>query len=81
MKKSYTQYLVGILLIGLAVYQIIKNDILEFLTYTTAGLAFISMGLIKNKTFEKHHKSMNIISWILTLIAGVLLLTLFRNDP
>ncbi|MEM1405668.1 MAG: hypothetical protein AAGG59_02750 [Bacteroidota bacterium] len=81
MKKSYTQYLVGALLIGLAAYEIFKNEVLDFLTYGVAGLAFIVMGLIKNKAFEKHHKVMNIVSWVLTILAGILLLTLFRNDP
>ena len=81
MKRSYTQYLVGVLLIGLSVYQALKNDILECLTYGAAGLAFIMIGLMKDQVFKKHYKVMNVISWVLTILAGVLLLTLFRNDP
>ncbi|MEM1002251.1 MAG: hypothetical protein AAGH46_06365 [Bacteroidota bacterium] len=81
MKKTYTQYLVGVMLVVLAIYQLYKDDILEFLTYIVAGMAFIMMGLMKNGVFKKHYKIMNIVSWVLTILAGLLLLTLFRNDP
>ncbi|MEM9858711.1 MAG: hypothetical protein AAF843_15235 [Bacteroidota bacterium] len=81
MKKSFTPYLVGILLIVLAGYEIFRDDFLEFLTYGVAGLAFIMMGLMKNEVFKRHHQWMNVISWVLTIVAGILLLTLFRNDP
>ncbi|MEM7107515.1 MAG: hypothetical protein AAF519_04755 [Bacteroidota bacterium] len=81
MKKSYTQYLVGILLVALAIYQAFKDQTLEFLTYTVAGLAFVMMGLMTDGFFAKYRKAMNVVSWVLTLLAGLLLLTLFRNDP
>ena len=81
MKKNYTQYLIGSLLMALAGYKFLAGNILEFLTYFTARLAFVTMGLIKNKVLEKHSKFLNAVSWILVLAAGFLLLVLFRSDP
>ena len=81
MKKNYTQYFIGLLLAALAIYKLLAGNILESLTYITAGLAFVTMGLIKNKVMQKHSKFLNVASWILVLVAGFLLLVLFRSDP
>ncbi len=80
MKKLSTQYLVGIAMLFFSLYQLAKPDFWEASLYLSAGLAFITMGLIKNNVFEKHKKSMTIISWTLIIIAGFLLLFLARTD-
>lgn len=79
--KNYTQYGIGILLFGLAAYKGWAGNLLELLTYGTAGLAFITMGLIKNKALPRYSHFLNVLSWILVLSAGFLLLVLFRSDP
>ena len=80
MKASYTQYLVGVLLLGFSVYQFFRTEYVEFSLYFTAGAAFITMGIIKDKLLVKYEKFLNILSWILIFTAGFLLLFLFRTD-
>ncbi len=80
MKPSYTQYLVGILLLGFSAYQFYLWEYVEFSLYITAGAAFITMGVIRDKRFVKYERFLNILSWILIFTAGFLLLFLFRTD-
>lgn len=66
---------------SLAVYNGFKNQWLDLFTYLTAGLAFVMMGIMKDGLFQEHRKILNVVSWVLTILAGILLLALFRNDP
>lgn len=61
-------------------YQLIKPDYWEFSLYFSAGLAFLVMGLQKNRVFPQHQKLLTILSWVLILLAGFLLLFLARTD-
>ncbi len=80
MKRSYTQYLVGILLLSFSLYQFFQREFVEFSMYLTAGLAFVVMGIIKDKLLPGYGRFLNILSWVLILMAGFLLLFLFRTD-
>ena len=80
MKPSYTQYLVGMLLVGFSAYQLYLREYIEFSLYITAGAAFITMGIIKDKRLAKYQRFLNLLSWILIFFAGFLLLFLFRTD-
>jgi hypothetical protein len=80
MKNFSTQYIVGAIMMAFSAYQLTLPNYWEFSLYFTAGLAFIVMGLIKDRTFEEHRKMLTIISWMLILLAGFLLLFLARTD-
>jgi hypothetical protein len=80
MKKLSTQYLVGIAMLFFSLYQLSKPDFWEAALYLSAGLAFISMGLIKDNVFERHKKLLTIVSWALIIISGFMLLFLIRTD-
>jgi hypothetical protein len=80
MKKLSTQYLVGIAMLFFSLYQLSKPDFWEATLYLSAGLAFISMGLIKDNVFEQHKKLLTIVSWALIIISGFMLLFLIRTD-
>lgn len=79
-KKSYIQYIVGSIMLAFSGYQLYIQDVWEASLYIAAGLAFITMGLIKNEAFPKHHKLLTILSWVFILMAGFLFLFLVRTD-
>ncbi|MTI21257.1 hypothetical protein E1176_09515 [Fulvivirga sp. RKSG066] len=80
MKGSFIQYLVGSIMVAFSLYQVYIRDFWEFALYAVAGSAFITMGLIKDKTFPNNERLMTILSWV--LIAGTLFLFFFlvRTD-
>ena len=80
MKGSSIQYLVGGLMVAFSLYQIYIADFWEASLYISAGLAFIVMGLLKNEVFPGHKKILNVISWLLILLAVFLFLFLVRTD-
>ncbi|MBL3657764.1 hypothetical protein [Fulvivirga sediminis] len=81
MKKAITQYLVGVAMLLFAIYQIYRQDYWEFSLYITAGMAFIVMGLIKNKALPVgYSRLLNSVSWILIIMAGLLFLFLIQTE-
>lgn len=61
-------------------YQLFVQDYWEAALYTSAGLAFIVMGLISNDVLPGYKKILNVISWILIIVAVFLFLFLVRTD-
>lgn len=80
MNKPVIQYVVGALMLAFSFYQIYIKDFWEASMYATAGLAFITMGLIKEDVLPQYKKLLNIFSWIFILLAGFLFLFLVRTD-
>lgn len=80
MKGFYIQYIVGGLMLAFACYQLYKNDYWEASLYISAGLAFTTMGLLKNEALPRYRPLLNVLSWIFILLAGFLLLFLVRTD-
>ena len=80
MKGSFIQYLVGGLMIAFSFYQVYIADFWEASLYICAGLAFIVMGLLKNEVLPQYKNVLNIISWVLILLAVFLFLFLVRTD-
>lgn len=81
MSAAIIRYVVGVIMILFSVYQIIENNFWEFGLYLSAGLAFITMGLITDDVFPRFRKAMNIFSWILIFTAAFFFLFLLRTDP
>lgn len=80
MKGSVIQYIVGILMLSFSFYQLYIKDYWEASLYITAGLAFLIMGLIKNNALPRYRSILNVLSWILILLAAFLFLFLVRTD-
>ncbi|MGK7389299.1 MAG: hypothetical protein ACNS60_03085 [Candidatus Cyclobacteriaceae bacterium M2_1C_046] len=79
-KKSWTQYLIGAVLVAFSIYQMYRNEPWEFALYSVTGAAFITMGLIKDKMFPRYRQLLNVLSWILILLSIFLLIFLIRTD-
>ncbi len=75
-----SQYIIGLIMIAFSIYQLTVPEYWEFGLYSSAGLAFIVMGLIKNDVFPKNKRLLTILSWVLIFAAGFLLLFLARTD-
>ena len=80
MKDSRIQYLVGAVMIAFSLYQIYVKQFWEFSLYFSAGLAFVTMGLIVRNVFPKQKRLLNVVSWVLIITAGFILLFLARTD-
>jgi hypothetical protein len=80
MSAAIIRYVVGVVMILFAIYQIVIKDYWESALYITAGLAFITMGLITDDVFPRYRKAMNVISWILIFSAAFFFLFLLRTD-
>ena len=80
MSAAIIRYVVGTIMILFAIFQILKGDPWEFSLYLSAGLAFITMGLITDNVFPKARKVLNILSLIFILLAVLLFLFLLRTD-
>lgn len=63
-----------------AVYQMFVKEYWEAAMYMAAGLAFATMGLIKNGELPQYKGVLNILSWVFILLAGFLFLFLVRTD-
>lgn len=79
-KGAALQYLVGVLMISFSIYQVYIKDIWEFALYATAGLAFLTMGLIKEEKYLVSKSFMTILSWILILGTVFIFFFLVRTD-
>jgi hypothetical protein len=71
-------YLFGIALLGIGIYQIFKNDLVEFSLYATAGLSFVINGLTNEASLAKFKKPLVIVSWIFIGATAVLFLYLLQ---
>ena len=80
MSAAIIRYIVGGIMILFSVFQILQNDFWEFALYLSAGLAFVTMGLITDDVFPRFRKFMNVISWVFILLAVFLFLFLLRTD-
>ncbi len=75
-----SQYIVGAIMWAFAIFQITRPDYWEFALYATAGSAFITMGLIRNKVFDGQNKFVTLLSWVLILAAVFIFLFMVRTD-
>ncbi|UII34216.1 hypothetical protein LVD17_10380 [Fulvivirga ulvae] len=80
MNKSGIQYFVGGLMLLFSFYQIYIKEYWEAAMYISAGLAFITMGLIKREALPKQKTLLNVFSWVFILLAVFLFLFLIRTD-
>lgn len=80
MRKISSQYIISFLILAFAVYQLSLPDYWEFSLYFSAGLAFLVMGMIKSKKFDKYDKILTVLSWVLIILSAFLLLFLVRTD-
>jgi hypothetical protein len=78
MKAIMRQYLFGLIFIGVAIYQLVIHDMLEFWLYAVAGLAFIFNTLTLEPKFAAYKKQLVIVTWILIGAAGLLFLYLLQ---
>ncbi len=78
MNAQIRQYLFGLIFIGVGIYQVVKQDMLEASLYLVAGSAFIFNTLASDPKFDKHKKALVIITWILIISAGILFLYLLQ---
>ena len=80
MKGLTTSYLISFLLIIFSFYQFYLKEYVEFAMYLSAGIGFITTGLIKNERLTRHRRWLTILSWVSIFTAGFLLMFLFRTD-
>ena len=78
MNAKTRQYLFGLIFIGIGIYQLAINDILEFSLYGLAGLAFIVNSLTMEPRFIAYKKPLAIFSWMLIGATGILFLYLLQ---
>ena len=78
MNAKTRQYLFGLIFIGVAIYQLSINDLLEFALYTLAGASFIVNALTLESRLTKYKKPLVIVSWILIGATGILFLYLLQ---
>lgn len=78
MNAKSRQYLFGLIFIGVGIYQLTINDMLEFSLYTLAGLSFIVNSLTMEPALIEYKKPMVIVSWILIAATGILFLYLLQ---
>jgi len=74
MSSLTRQYLFGLLFIGVAIFQAVNHDYLEFFLYVVAGSAFIVNALTLEKKLIAYRKALVIITWILIVISVSLFL-------
>lgn len=67
-------------MLAFSMYQWSLPDYWEFALYSSAGIAFLIMGLIKGNVFPNHKRLMTVLSWVFIILAGFLLLFLARTD-
>jgi len=78
MNARTRQYLFGLIFLGVGIYQLIKQDMLEASLYMVAGAAFIFNILAAEPTLFNYKKTLVIITWTLIIAAGVLFLYLLQ---
>jgi hypothetical protein len=78
MNAKTRQYLFGLIFLGVAIYQLTINDLLEFSLYGLAGAAFIVNSLTMEPRLAAMKKPMVILSWLLIGATGILFLYLLQ---
>ena len=78
MNAKTRQYLFGLIFLGVAIYQLTINDLLEFSLYGMAGAAFIVNSLTMESKLVAMKKPLVILSWLLIGATGILFLYLLQ---
>ena len=78
MNAKTRQYMFGLIFLGVGIYQLTINDLLEFSLYALAGLSFIVNSLTMEPRLIQYKKPMVIVSWILIAATGILFLYLLQ---
>lgn len=78
MNAKTRQYLFGLIFLGVAIYQLTINDLLEFSLYGMAGAAFIVNSLTMEPKLAGMKKPLVILSWLLIGATGILFLYLLQ---
>lgn len=78
MNAKTRQYLFGLIFIGVAIYQLSIDDLLEFALYTLAGASFIVNALTLEPRLLNYKRPLVIVSWILIGATGILFLYLLQ---
>jgi hypothetical protein len=78
MNSQVRQYLFGAIFIGVAIYQLVVKDYLEFSLYILGGLAFVFNALTFEPKFLAYKRPLVIVSWILIGSTGILFLYLIQ---
>ncbi|MEJ2005783.1 MAG: hypothetical protein P8X57_12670 [Cyclobacteriaceae bacterium] len=80
MNKSTIRYLIGAAMIAFGFYEVSTANFWESSLYFSAGLAFISIGMLMSEQFVQYKKILNIASWVLIILAVFLFFYLLRTD-
>ncbi len=64
--------------IGLAVYQLVRNDLWEATLYFLVGLAFLCNGLALSQKDRRRKKALTTGTWVLIVVASVLFLYMLQ---
>jgi hypothetical protein len=78
MKSIVRQYLFGLIFIGVAIYQLVIKDYLEFWLYGIAGLAFVFNALTFEPKLFPYKKMLVVVTWVLIGVSGILFLYLLQ---
>ena len=78
MKGHSRLYLFAALFMAVGIYQMVKNDIMEFSLYALAAAAFILNALSLEPRLASYKKSLSIAGWIFIAITGILFLYLLQ---
>jgi hypothetical protein len=78
MNAKTRQYLFGLIFLGVAIYQLKINDLLEFSLYGMAGAAFVVNSLTMEPKLAAMKKPLVILSWLLIGATGILFLYLLQ---
>lgn len=75
-----TRYLIGGAMILFGLFEVYRGNFWESSLYFTAGLAFVSIGMLMSERFLPYKKILNVVSWVLILAAVLLFFFLLRTD-
>ena len=78
MNGKTRQYLFGLLFLGVGIYQLVINDLLEFSLYGLAGASFIVNALTMEPKLVNYKKPLVILSWALIGATGILFLYMLQ---
>jgi hypothetical protein len=78
MNAKTRQYLFGVLFLGIGIYQLVINDLLEFSLYGLAGASFIVNALTMETRLVDYKKPLAIVSWVLIAATGILFLYMLQ---
>jgi len=67
-------------MIAFGMYEAATKNLWESSLYFSAGLAFVSIGMLMSERFKPYKKVLNIFSWVFILLAVFLFFYLLRTD-